>query len=166
MSAFAPPPTSYYANMDNANAATTRTPTELKIYRRETHRTPAAISNTLCALSSSSEEEEASSTSISKENEDETKKKLDQDDTDAVLLASGTELTKQMMMKNKNKDDEQNDNTNPLLQIGNALKPVNDLVNLILGSPYSAPFLFLLPILGNPKVRYAIAAAFGLHDDN
>ena len=152
--------------MDNTNAATTRTTPELEIHHRATRRTPG-ISNTILALSSSSSSEEDSSTSISKENEDGTKKKFDEDDTDAVLLASGTELTKQMMMKNKNKDDEndENDNNNPLLQIGNALKPLNDLVDLILGSPYSAPFLFLLPILGNRKVRYAIASAFGVHDN-
>ena len=55
---------------------------------------------------------------------------------------------------------EENEDDSPLMKAGKALKPLNDLVETITGSPLLGPVLFLAPILGNPKVRAEIVSFF------
>uniref|UniRef100_A0A7S4J5R6 Uncharacterized protein n=1 Tax=Odontella aurita TaxID=265563 RepID=A0A7S4J5R6_9STRA len=44
----------------------------------------------------------------------------------------------------------------PLMKAGKALKPVNDVVEMFISSPWLTPFLILGPSLGNPKIRAEI----------
>eukprot|EP00563_Minutocellus_polymorphus_P021028 CAMPEP_0197733574 /NCGR_PEP_ID=MMETSP1434-20131217/43968_1 /TAXON_ID=265543 /ORGANISM="Minutocellus polymorphus, Strain CCMP3303" /LENGTH=140 /DNA_ID=CAMNT_0043320949 /DNA_START=36 /DNA_END=458 /DNA_ORIENTATION=- len=48
----------------------------------------------------------------------------------------------------------------PLMKVGKALKPLNDVVETVTSSPLLGPVLFLAPILGNSKVRAEIANFF------
>ena len=46
----------------------------------------------------------------------------------------------------------------PVMAIGRKLKPLNDVINAVLRSNISTPFLLLLPALCNPKVQAKILA--------
>ena len=41
---------------------------------------------------------------------------------------------------------------------GRALKPLNDLVELVISSEITGPILFLLPFVASPKVREEVGA--------
>lgn len=55
---------------------------------------------------------------------------------------------------------EEKEDDSPAMKAGKALKPLNDLVETVVGSPLLGPVLFLAPILGNPKVRAEIMEFF------
>ena len=54
--------------------------------------------------------------------------------------------------------DPQEEDDGPLMAAGRALKPLNDLVELVISSEITGPILFLLPFVASPKVREEVGA--------
>jgi len=59
-------------------------------------------------------------------------------------------------------EEKEQEEDSPMMKVGKALKPLNDLIEFLLKSPWATPILLLAPTFANPKLRAIIFAKLGL----